>query len=277
MLFGLTNVPAAIYRKLLKDCKASHPIDSKYKKFEWDDEQKNAFQTQKDMLCDAPILALPEGVDDFVVYCKAKVVANALSRKEWMKPRRVRALSMTIHSIIKARILEAHNEASKDVNTPPEMLRGLDKYKCLTCSKVKAEQQKPSGLHLEPEIPEWKWEKITMDFITKLPRTSSGHDTIWVIVDQLTKSAHFLAIREDYQMERFTRLYINEIIARHGDTTNMIAQIKERLKTARDRQKSYADNRRKPVDFNVGEKVLLKVSPWKGIVRFGKRSKLSPR
>ncbi|GKB09245.1 putative reverse transcriptase domain-containing protein [Tanacetum coccineum] len=71
--------------------------------------------------------------------------------------------------------------------------------------------QRPSGLLQQPEIPEWKWDKITMDFITKLPRTKSGHDTIWVIVDRLTKSAHFLAIREDYSTERLARLYIDEI------------------------------------------------------------------
>nr|GEZ20559.1 putative reverse transcriptase domain-containing protein [Tanacetum cinerariifolium] len=88
--------------------------------------------------------------------------------------------------------------------------------KCLTCSKVKAKHQKPLGLLQQPKILEWKWEKITTDVITKLPMTSSEHDTIWVIVNRLTKSAYFLAILEDYQMERFARLYINEIIARHG-------------------------------------------------------------
>ncbi|GJZ29545.1 putative reverse transcriptase domain-containing protein [Tanacetum coccineum] len=88
--------------------------------------------------------------------------------------------------------------------------------KCLTCSKVKAEHQRPLGLLQQPEISEWKWEKITMDFVTKFLRTSSGHDTIWVIVDRMTKSTHFLAIREDYHMEKFARIYINEIVARHG-------------------------------------------------------------
>ena len=73
--------------------------------------------------------------------------------------------------------------------------------KCLTCSKVKAEHQKPSSWLQQPEIPEWIWEKITMDFITKFPRTCSGQDTIWVIVDRMNKSAHFLVIREDYKME----------------------------------------------------------------------------
>ncbi|GKA45417.1 putative reverse transcriptase domain-containing protein [Tanacetum coccineum] len=176
---------------------------------------------------------------------KANVVADALSRREWMKLRRARSMSMPIHSSIKDRILEAESDAFKDVNTPAEMLRGLDKQferkdddrlyfvqriwvkvygnlrtliidesyatkysvhpgadklyydlrdlywwpgmkkdiamyvcKCLTCSKVKAEHQKPSGLLQQLKIPEWKWKKITMDFITMLPRTSSIHDAI---------------------------------------------------------------------------------------------------
>ncbi|GJS63288.1 putative reverse transcriptase domain-containing protein [Tanacetum coccineum] len=88
--------------------------------------------------------------------------------------------------------------------------------KCLTCLKVKAEYQRPSSLLQQPEIPLWKWEGITIDFVTKLPRTSSGHDIIWVIVDRLTKSAYFLPIREDYKMERLARLYLNEIVARLG-------------------------------------------------------------
>nr|GEZ61015.1 putative reverse transcriptase domain-containing protein [Tanacetum cinerariifolium] len=189
---------------------------------------------------------------------KANIVVNALSRKEWMKPRRVRAMSMTIHSSIKAMILKAHSEASKDINTPEEMTRRLDKQferkddgrlvdkmyydlrdlywwsemkkdialyvsKCLTCSIVKTEHQKPSILLQQQEIPECKGEKITMDFITKLLITSSEHDTIWVIVDHLTKSTQFLAICEHYKMERFARLYINEIISRHGVPMSIIS------------------------------------------------------
>ncbi|GKE71524.1 putative reverse transcriptase domain-containing protein, partial [Tanacetum coccineum] len=72
-------------------------------------------------------------------------------------------------------------------------------------------------------IPEWKWEGIAMDFVTKLPRTSSGHDTISVIVDRLTKSAYFLPMREDYKMERLTRLYLNGIVARHGVMISIIS------------------------------------------------------
>ncbi|GJV37780.1 putative reverse transcriptase domain-containing protein [Tanacetum coccineum] len=277
------------------------------------------------------------------------------------------------------------------------MKRDIATYvsKCLTCSKVKAKHQRPSGLLQQPKIPEWKWDKITMDFITKLPRTKNGHDTIWVIVDRLTKSAHFLAIRDDYIIERLARLYIDEIVARHGvpvliisdrdgrftsrfwqtllkdlgtrldmsiayhpqmdgqskrtiqtlkdmlwacvidfggnwdvhlplvefsynnsyhlsircgpfealygrkcrspvlwaeiressligpelvqETTDKVVLIKEKLKAARDRQKSFADNRRKPLEFEVRDQVLLKVSPWKGVMRFEKKGKLALR
>ncbi|GKC77731.1 hypothetical protein Tco_1128505, partial [Tanacetum coccineum] len=279
----------------------------------------------------------------------------------------------------------------------PNMKADIVTYvsKCLTCAKVKAEHQKPSGLLQQPKIPVWKWERITMDFITKLPRTPSGYDSIWVIVDRLTKSAHFIPMNEKYKMEKLTRLYLKEIVCRHGvpvsiisdrdprfasrfwrslqkslgtnldmstayhpetdgqsertiqtledmlracvinfgsgwdkhlplaefsynnsyhasikaapfealygrkcrspvcwsevgdaqltgpemirETTEMIVQIKNRLLAARSRQKSYADVRRKPLEFEVGDKVMLKVSPWKGVVRFGKRGKLSPR
>nr|GEU89095.1 putative reverse transcriptase domain-containing protein [Tanacetum cinerariifolium] len=121
----------AIYRNFLKDRKALTLLTQKNQKFEWRDEQENAFQTLKDMLCDAPILALLEGTYDFVVYCdssnQANVVADALSRKERLKPRQARAMSMTIHSSIKARILEAQSEASKVINTLVEKLRGFRK------------------------------------------------------------------------------------------------------------------------------------------------------
>ena len=234
-----------------------------------------------------------------------------------------------------------------------------------------------------------------MDFVMKLPRTKNGHDAIWIIVDRLTKSARFIPIRGDYDIEKLAKIYIDEVVTKHGvplsiisdrdgrftselwehlhkalgtqlnlstayhpqtdgqsertiqtmedmlracvlefkgswdehlsliefsynnsyhtsiqcapfealygrkcrsplcwldpgeksfvkfpiiqETTDRIAIIKEKLKAARDRQKSYADKRRKPLEFQVGDKVLLKVSPWKGTVRFGKKGKLSPR
>lgn len=279
----------------------------------------------------------------------------------------------------------------------PNMKADIALYvsKCLTCSKVKAEHQRPSGLLTQPEFPVWKWERITMDFITKLPKTASGCDAIWVIVDRLTKSAHFLAISEDDSVDKLARLYVKEIISRHGvsisiisdrdsrftsdlwrslqtalgtrldmsiayhpqtdgqsertiqtledmlraciidfgkgwekylplaefsynnsyhtslkaapfealygqkcrspigwaevgdsqltgpelilETTEKVTQIRDRLQAARDRQKTYADQRRKPLEFQVGDKVMLKVSPWKGVIHFGKRGKLNPR
>ncbi|GKA41415.1 putative reverse transcriptase domain-containing protein [Tanacetum coccineum] len=220
---------------------------------------------------------------------KANVVADALSRKERVKPRCVRAMAMTIQSRVRGMILASQGEAFKQENVLAERLHvlgqqmkrkkeeslyfldhiwvplvggvrtiimddahktrysvhfGADKMyhdlrdmywwsgmkrdiatyvsKCLTCSKVKAEHQRPSGLLQQPEIPEWKWDKITMDFITKLPNTKSGHDTIWVIVDRLTKLAHFLAMREEYSTKRLAKLYIDEIVARHGVPVSII-------------------------------------------------------
>ncbi|GJW40790.1 putative reverse transcriptase domain-containing protein [Tanacetum coccineum] len=248
----------------------------------------------------------------------------------------------------------------------PNMKAIIAEYvgKCLTCARVKAECQKPFGLPLQPEIPMWKWERITMDFVTKLPKTSNGHDTIWVIVDRLTKSAHFILTRETNSMETLTRLYIKEIVSQHGVPISIISdrdnhftsrfwkslesalgtqldmstayhpktdgqsertiqtledmlracvidfrkgwekhlplvefsynnsynasiktasfealyvQIRQRLQAARDRQISYANVRRKPYEFQVGDRVMLKVSPHKGVIRFGKRGKLNPR
>ncbi|GKB38504.1 putative reverse transcriptase domain-containing protein [Tanacetum coccineum] len=171
----------------------------------------------------------------------ANVVADALSRKEWVKPKHVRAMAMTIQSGVKGMILVAQGEAFNQENWPG-IKRNIATYvsDCLTYAKVKTEHQWPSGLLQQPEIPEWKWESITMDFIIKLPRRRNGHDAIWVVVDRLTKSAHYLAIREDYR-------------------------------------KSYADSGRKMKEYEVRKSVLLKVSPWKGVMRFEKKGKLTPR
>ncbi|KAI3773312.1 hypothetical protein L1987_47837 [Smallanthus sonchifolius] len=556
---------AGYYRRFIENfSKIALPLTTltqKEKKYDWSDKQESAFQLLKQKLCSAPILSLPEGIDNFVVYCdashqglgcvlmqrdkviayasrqlkvheknytnhdlelgavvfalkiwrhylygtrctiftdhkslqhifdqkelnmrqrrwvellndydcdikyhpgKANVVADALSRKERVKTLRVRALELTIHTSLTTQIRMAQQEAINEENIQNEALRGMirqlepksddtlyfmnriwvtrfgnlrelvmdeahksrysihpgsDKMykdlkelywwpnmkgdiatyvsKCLTCSKVKAEHQKPSGLLQQPEIPQWKWEQISMDFITKLPKTSSGYDTIWVIVDRLTKSAHFLPIKETDKTEKLAKLYIKEIVARHGvpisiisdrdsrfvsriwkslqeaigtrldmstayhpqtdgqsertiqtledmlracvidfggnwdthlplaefsynnsyhtsvkaapfealygrkcrsplcwaevgekhltgpeivqETTDKIFKIKDRLKAARDRQKSYADNRRKPLEFKIGDRVMFKVSPWKGVARFGNRGKLNPR
>ncbi|GKA03984.1 putative reverse transcriptase domain-containing protein, partial [Tanacetum coccineum] len=163
--------------------------------------------------------------------------------------------------------------------------------------KVKAKNQKPSGLLVQPEIPQWKWDNITMDFVTKLPRTPSGYDTIWVIVDRLTKSTYFLPIRENDHMDKLARLLFQKTLCTQldmsmtyhsetdGQSERTIQTLEDMLRAcvidfenaAHDRQKSYADMRHKPLEFQVDDRVMLKVSPRKGVIRFGKRGKLNPR
>nr|GEW47478.1 reverse transcriptase domain-containing protein [Tanacetum cinerariifolium] len=241
------------------------------------------------------------------------------------------------------------------------------------CGMIKKLEQCTDGtlcLNRRSWIPcrAWKWENITMAFVTKLQKTSTGQDTIWVVVNRITKSAHFLQMKETNSMEKLTRQYLKEVVSRHGvpiliisdqdskftshfwqslnkaigtqldkstayhpqtdgqsertiqtledmlpacvmdfrkalygqkcrspicwaevgdaqltgseivhETTEKIIQIKKRIQAARDRQNSYADRRRKPLEFKVRDKVMLKVSPWKGVIRFGKRGKLKPR
>ena len=106
----------------------------------------------------------------------------------------------------------------KDYYWWPNMKREIAAFvsRCLICQQVKAERQKPSGL-LEPlPIPVWKWDHITMDFVFSLPRTREGHDGIWVIVDRLTKSAHFLPVGKKYTLDKLAELYVNEIVRVHG-------------------------------------------------------------
>ncbi|GJZ87747.1 reverse transcriptase domain-containing protein [Tanacetum coccineum] len=88
---------------------------------------------------------------------------------------------------------------------------------------LRREHQRTSGLLVQLEILEWKWEKITMDFITKLPKTANGYDTIWVIVDRLTKSAHFLPMRETDLMEKLMKLYMKEVVTRHVVPVSIIS------------------------------------------------------
>ncbi|GJR25598.1 putative reverse transcriptase domain-containing protein, partial [Tanacetum coccineum] len=188
--------------------------------------------------------------------------------------------------------LEPRTDGTLCLNGTSPINRNILSIQCLTCAKVKAEHQRPSGLLVQPEIPHWKWDNIMMDFVMKLLKSSQGYDTIWVIVDRLIKSALFKSLRI-YYVAPFEALYGRkcrspicwaevgqvqltgpEIVQ---ETTKKIIHIKQRIQAARDRQKSYADLKHKPMKFLVGDKVMLKVSPWKGVVRFGKRGKLNPR
>ena len=95
--------------------------------------------------------------------------------------------------------------------------------RCFTCQQVKAEHQSPAGLMQPLPIPEWKWDHITMDFIVGLPRTPSGKDAIWVVVDRLTKTAHFLPIKTTFSLDRLARLYVHEIVNKHGVPVTIIS------------------------------------------------------
>ena len=104
------------------------------------------------------------------------------------------------------------------------MKREVAEYvsKCLICQQVKAERQKPSGLLLPLPIPEWKWEQITMNFVFKLPPTSQRHDNIWIVVDRLTKSAHFLPIHENFSPQKLTELFMSHIVSLHGVPVSIV-------------------------------------------------------
>ncbi|GJX06970.1 putative reverse transcriptase domain-containing protein [Tanacetum coccineum] len=408
MPFGLTNAPA--------------------NKKEHEEHLKATLELLKkeELYANASILALPQGAENFIVYCeashkglsavlmqnekviayasrqlkiheknyttqdlelgavlnmrqellsdydceiryhpgKANVVADALSRKEQSKPLRTEAQ-------------KPENIKNEDVggmirkDLPKERLEpradgtSLWHFKDRNHARVKAEHQRPSVLLVQPKIPKWKWDNITMDFVTKLPKSPQGHDTIWEVVTRhgipfsiicdrdLSFTSHFwrslqkalgtsLDMSTAYHLETdeeskrtiqtledmlracvidfgngwikhlplvefsynnsyhasikatpFEALYgrkcrspvcwaeVGEAQLTGPDliqeTTEKIIQIKQRIQAARDRQKSYADLKRKPMEFQVGDKVMLKVSPWKGVVRFGKRGKLNPR
>ncbi|KAI3776127.1 hypothetical protein L1987_45890 [Smallanthus sonchifolius] len=231
----------------------------------------------------------------------ANVVADALSRKERTKTLRVRELGMTIHTSLTTQIRDAQLEALKEQNLKDESLRGMDKkfeiksdetryfmdringrstqVQCLTCSKVKTEYQKPSELLQQPEIPKWKWEQISMDFITKLPKTSCGYDTIWDMlrvcgIDFGNKwDTHLPLVEFSYNNSYHTNIKVAPFEALYKrkcrsplcwtevrdsqltgpeiihETTEKIVQIRDRLKVARDCQKIYADVRRKQLEF----------------------------
>ncbi|GJW54311.1 putative reverse transcriptase domain-containing protein [Tanacetum coccineum] len=175
----------------------------------------------------------------------------------------------------------------------PNMKADIAAYvsKCLTCARVKAEHQRPSGLLVQPAIPEWKWDNIMMDFITKLPKSSQESFGYRHKYEHCISSRNRQPERENYPNSQGhatrkcrspvcwaevgeTQLTSPELIQ---ETTEKIVLIKQRMQAAQDRQKSYADQKRKPMESTVGDRVMLKVSSWKGVVRFGKRGKLNPR
>nr|GFA94132.1 putative reverse transcriptase domain-containing protein [Tanacetum cinerariifolium] len=240
------------YRRFIANfSKIAKPLTSltqKNKKYEWGVEQEEAFQTLKYNLCNASILSLADGVEDFVVYCDAsnqglgcvlmqrgKVIAYA-SRQLKIHEKNYTTHDLELGAVVFAlktwrhylygtkSVIYIDHKSLQHIFDQNELnmrqRRWIELFSDYECEiRYHPEHQRPSGLLQQPEIPEWKRDKITMDFITKLPRSKNGHGTIWVIVDRLTKSAHFLAIKEDYNTERLARIYIDEIVARHGVPT----------------------------------------------------------
>ena len=94
---------------------------------------------------------------------------------------------------------------------------------CYTCQQVKAEHQRPTGLLQPLSVSEWKWDHITMDFVSGLPQTSRGHNTVWVVVDRLTKSAHFLAMKTTDSLSTLSHLYFVEIMRLHGVSLSVVS------------------------------------------------------
>ncbi|GJU98023.1 putative reverse transcriptase domain-containing protein [Tanacetum coccineum] len=422
-------------------------LPKKDKKYEWGKEEEEAFQTLKQKLCSVPILALPEGTKDFVVYydaslkgygavlmqrekviayvsrqlkvheenytthdlelravvfalrlwrhylygtkcvvftdhrslqyilnqkelnlrqqrwikllsdydCeiqyhsrKTNVVADALSRKERNKPLRVRDLMMTVHNDLPKQIREAQKEAMKKKNVRKENLGRLIKQIFEFCPDgtrcfrnrvwlsrfgglkdlVMHESHKSKySIHpgsdkmyqdlkllywwpnMKADIATYKWERITMDFVSELPRTLSGYDTIWVIVDRLTKLAHFLPMKKMDSMEKLTQLYLKEVVYRHGVPVSIILDRDSHFTWDRHlplvefsyNNSYYASIKAAPYEALYGRKCrspvcwskvgdsqltgpeLIRdttekiVLPWNGAVRFGKHRKLSPR
>nr|GEZ48148.1 putative reverse transcriptase domain-containing protein [Tanacetum cinerariifolium] len=192
-------------------------------KFEWGDKQEAAFQLLKQKLCSAPVLALPEGSEDFIVYCDAsnKGLGAVLMQRE-------KVISYA------SRQLKIHekNYTSHDL------------------------------------------ERGAVVFALKIWRHYL-YGTKWkanVVVDALIRKEREPPLRVRALTE--TQILGQELIQ---ETTEKIVQIKQRMQAARDRQKSYADLKRKLMEFQVRDKVMLNVFPYKGVVRFGKRGKLNPR
>ncbi|GJY83498.1 putative reverse transcriptase domain-containing protein [Tanacetum coccineum] len=224
---------------------------------------------------------------------KANVVADALSRKERIKPLRVRALVMTIGLDLPKQILIAQTEARKPENIKNEDVGGMlienskDLEKLRTTVIMHESHKSKYSIHpgsdkmyqdmkklywwpnMKADIATYVSKCLTCGRVKAEHQMPSGYDTIWVIVDRLTKSAIFVPMRETDPMEKLARMYLKEVVTRHGIPVSIICD--------RDpRQKTYADLKCKPIEFQVGDRFMPKVSPWKGVVRFGKRGKLNP-
>nr|GEV89153.1 putative reverse transcriptase domain-containing protein [Tanacetum cinerariifolium] len=333
-------------------------LTQKKVKFEWGDKQEEDFQVIKQKLCSAPILALPAGSEDFVIYCDASIKgldavlmqrekAEAMKpknlksedvggmlienskdpekpRKEKLEPRADETLCLNniswlpCYGELRTLIIHESHKSKYSVHPGsdkmyqdmkllywwPNMKADIATYvsKCLTCLKVKAEHQKPSGV----------LEVVTRHGIpvSIIYDRDPSERTIQTLEDMLRACVidfgngwerHLPLVEFSYNNSYHASIKASPFEALYGqkcrspvcwaevrdaqltgpeliyEITEKIVQIKKRIQATRDLQKSYADVRRKPLEFQVGDQVMLKVSPWKGVVRFGKREKLNPR
>nr|GEV76868.1 reverse transcriptase domain-containing protein [Tanacetum cinerariifolium] len=347
---------AGYYRRFIegfsKISKSMTKLTQKGIKFDWCEKEENAFQLIKQKLCSVLILALPEGSEDFVVYCNAshkglelgsivfalkiwrhylygtkcmvftdhKSLQHILDQKElnmrqrrWLEllsdydcdiryhPRKANVTNtgssdrspetreplegrhrwswLPCYGDLRSVIMhEAHKskyfvhpgsdnmyQDMKKLYWWPNIKANIATYvsKCLTYARVKAEHQRPSGLLMQLVIPEWKWDTITMDFITKLPKSSQGFDTIWVIVDRLTKSAHFLPIRENDPLDKLERSFQKAL----GTDISMSTAYHPKIDGQSERTIQTLEDMLHACVIDFG----------KGVVRFGKQGKLNPR
>nr|GEU98834.1 putative reverse transcriptase domain-containing protein [Tanacetum cinerariifolium] len=257
-----------------KIAKSLNILTQKCKTFDYGGEWELSFQTLKDKLCNAPVEMFSDYDCEICYHLgKANVVADAIRLQKGLDD-----------------MMEQRSDGT---------LYYLDQIWVPLRGDVKAEHQRPSGLLQQPEIPVWKWEGMAMDFVTKLPMTSSGHDTIKVIVDRLTKSTHFLPMREDYKMDRLASLYLNEIVDRHGVSISIILDrdsrftsrfwqsMQEALETRLDMSTAYHPHTNGQSEHTIQtlEDILRAcVMDFKGswdvhfrVVRFWKKGKLAPR
>ncbi|GJW96556.1 putative reverse transcriptase domain-containing protein [Tanacetum coccineum] len=296
---------AGYYRRFIegfsKIAKTMTKLTQKGVKFDWGDKQEATFQLLKQKLCSAPILALPEGSEDFIAHNSdaSRKGFGAVFIKEKRKerePLRVRALVMTIGLDLPKQILKAQTEARKPKNIKKEDVGGILVENSKDPEKLRTEKLEPRADGTMETDP---MDKLARMYLKEVVTKHGIPVSITVTEDPRFPSNFKRSLSEGFSYHAsikaapFEALYGRKCrspvcwaevgqVQLTGpelvqETTERIIQIKQRIQTARDRQKSYADLKRKPMEFQVGDKVMLKVSPWKGVVRFGKRGKLNPR